>query len=254
MKSIVGALAAAFLIGAAQADVWDGNDDQNSKPHDLAHGSDEAHDLGARPGAIPDVDWSRLPQDAYSSYEVTIDGVASQVETIELTRFDSTGTTLLQTAAAPNPVGGTSRVLEWKNGTTPEFGFVRVQGAACGSTCSKDAAYRIRAVETTIAISRFDNTGTWQTNLFVQNLRPTTRSVTAYFWYASGSLMSTATTTFSVPAHGWVRLPTFLVAAGQYGSITLGHDAGYGGLTAKAITTDTATGINYDTPGSYRPR
>jgi hypothetical protein len=255
MKSIICLLSTLLITAPALADAWDGNDDQTSKPHDLTQGSDEAHDLAARPGPVPDVDWSRVPQEAYSSYEVTIDGVASSVDTLELTRFDATGSTLLQTGAAPTVGGGTSRVLEWKNGTAPASSFVRVQGAACGATCGKDAAYRIRAVETTIAIPRFDNTGTQQTVLFIQNTRPTARSITAYFWNGvSGNLLSAATSTFSVPAHAAFKLPTFINATGASGSVTIAHDAGYGGLVVKAVQTDTATGFAFDTTGSYRPR
>ena len=244
----------ALLIAPAQADVWDGNDDQSSKPHDLTQGSDEAHDLAARPGPVADVDWSRVPQEAYSSYEVTIDGVASQVETLELTRFDASGSTLLQTAAAPNVVGGTSRVLEWKNGSSPAFGLIRVQGAACGATCGKDAAYRIRAVETTIAVPRFNNSGTQMTTLLIQNTRPTARSVTVYFWSGFGNLLSASTSTFSVPAHGLAVLNTSIPATNSLGSITIAHDAGYGGLAVKATTTESATGFSFDTLGTYKPR
>ncbi len=165
MKTPFSLLVVSLLIAPAQADIWDGHDELPDKNRDLTQGSDEAHDLAARPGPIADVDWFRVPQDAYSSYEVTIDGLGSQVKTIELTRFDSSGTTLLQTGAAPNAAGGTSRVLEWKNGNAPAFGLIRVQGAACGATCGKDAAYRIRAVETTIAVPKYNNTGTQTTRM-----------------------------------------------------------------------------------------
>jgi hypothetical protein len=254
MKSIISMLAALIVVAPAHADVWDINDDQTSKPHDLTQGSDEAHDLGARPGPVPDIDWSRVPQEAYSSYEVTIDGVAPQIDSLELTRFDATGSTLLQTGAAPTVAGGTSRVLEWKSGTTPAFAFIRVQGAACAATCGKDAVYRIRAVDTTISIPRFDNTGTQQTTLFIQNTRSTARSVTVYFWAGmAGTLLSGSTSTFPIPAHGVAKLPSF-ISNSNSGSITIAHDAGYGGLTVKAVQTDTATGISYDTMGTYRPR
>ena len=77
---IISVLAALLSLASARADVWDGIDDQPSKPHDLTHGADEAHDLGARPGPLADVDWSRVPQEAYSSYEITIDGVSAEVK------------------------------------------------------------------------------------------------------------------------------------------------------------------------------
>jgi hypothetical protein len=254
MKSIISVLVASILIAPAQADVWDGTDDLPNKPHDLTQGSDEAHDLAARPGPVPDVDWSRVPQDAYSSYEVTVDGVAASVETLELTRFDASGATLLQTGAAPNPAGVTSRVLEWKNGSYATPGLVRVQNAACGAACGKDAAYRIRAVETTISIPRFINVGTIVTTLLIQNTRPTARSVTVYFWANSGTLLSGSTSTVSIASHATVVMNTSVVASSSIGSITLAHDAGYGGLAVKATTTDTATGYTYDTAGIYKPR
>jgi len=245
---------AALLVAPAHADLWDSYDELPDKPHDLTQGSDEAHDLAARPGPVADVDWLRVPQDAYRSYEVTIDGVGSQVQTIELTRFDASGSSLLQTGAAPNPVGGTSRVLEWKGGNTPTFNLIRVQGAACGASCLKDAAYRIRAVETTVAVPRYDNLGTKTTGLAIQNLRPTARSLTVYFWNHMGVLQTAATTTFTLPALGSTVVATQMISSSSSGTITIAHDAGYGGLAVKAMTTDSATGYTYDTPGTYKAR
>jgi hypothetical protein len=252
MKSIIRVLMVSTFIASAHADVWDGNDDQTSKPHDLTHGSDEAHDLAARPGPVADVDWSRVPQEAYSSYEVTIDAVTSQVQKIELTRFDASGSTLLQTALPPNVVGGTSRVLEWVNGSVPAFNMIRVQGAACDAACDMDASYRIRAAETTIAVPRFNNSGTQVTVLLIQNTRPTARSGTVYFWNSSGALSGTSSMT--IPARGELVLNTSTIAPGVSGSITIAHDAGYGGLAVKSVALEPATGFSFDTPGTYKPR
>lgn len=256
MKSTTVSIALLFTLSAAwvRADAWDVNDDQTNKPHDLTHGSEEAHDLAARAGPLADVDWSRVPMEAYSSYEVFVDGAPAHVDAVELTRFDAAGTSLLQTAGAPNAVGGLSRVLEWKNGATAAFNLVRVQGAACAATCGKDATYRIRAAETTIAVPRFNNTGSQQTTLYVQNLRGTTRSVTVYFWNHLGVLQSSATSTFTVPARGSASLPTFINATNLSGTITIAHDAGYGGLAVKAVTTDSGAGTSTDTEGTYRAR
>jgi hypothetical protein len=250
--SLISLLAALLSLASARADVWDGIDDQTSKPHDLAHGSSEAHDLGARPGPLADVDWSRIPQEAYSSYEVTIDGVTSEIQKLELARFDASGSTLLQTALPPNAIGGTSRVLEWVNGSAPGFNMIRVTGASCDSTCTKNAAYRIRAADTTIAVPRFNNTGTQVTVLLVQNTRSTARSATVYFWNANGTLVATSPAT--IAAHGLLVLSTSTIAPGASGSITIAHDAGYGGLAAKSVALEPATGMSFDTAGTYRPR
>jgi hypothetical protein len=252
MKALNSMLLMLLLTTPAHADVWDANDDQTSKPHDLTHGAEEIHDLAARPGPVADVDWSRVPQEAYSSYEVAIDNVTSQILKIELARFDATGNTLLQTAVAPNVVGGTSRVLQWMNGSSPAFGMIRVQNAACDPLCGPDAAYRIRAAETTIAVARFNNSGTQVTILLIQNLRPATKSMAVYFWNTSGALV--ATSTLSIPAHGQQVLNTTTTAPGTSGSITIAHDAGYGGLAVKAVALEPATGFSFDTPGVYLPR
>jgi hypothetical protein len=245
-------IATLLPLASVQADVWDGIDDQASKPHDLTHGADEAHDLGARPGPLADVDWSGVPQEAYSSYEITIDGVGSEVKTLELTRYDAAGSALLQAALPPNVVGGTSRVLEWANGSAPGFNLIRVTGASCDSTCTRNAAYRIRAADTTIAVPRFNNTGTQVTVLLVQNTRSTARSATVYFWNSSGALVATSPAT--IAAHGLLVLNTNTIAPGASGSLTIAHDAGYGGLAVKSVVLEPSTGMSFDTVGTYRPR
>lgn len=252
MKPINTLLLLCLLAAAAHADVWDANDDQIGKPHDLTHGSEETHDLAARPGPAADVDWSRVPQEAYSSYEVAIDHVTSQILKIELARFDSTGTTLLQTAVASNTVGGTSRELQWMNGSSPAAGMIRVQNAACDPLCGSDAAYRIRAVETTVAVPRFNNTATQVTVLLIQNIRPVAKSLVVYFWNSAGALVGSSTATLA--AHGQMVLNTSTSAPGVSGSMTIAHDAGYGGLAVKAVVMEPATGFSFDTPGLYRPR
>ena len=252
MKTIICTFVLSLLVAPAYADVWDADDDQAKPLHDLTHGSDEAHDLAARPGPVADVDWSRVPQEAYSSYEVTIDGVTSRVQKIELARFDASGATLLQTAVSPNVVGGTSRVLEWMNGSTPAFTLIRVQGAACDAACGEDAAYRIRAAETTIAVPRFNNASTQVTVLMIQNTRPIARAATVYMWSSNGTLL--ATYPMSIAAHALSVLNTSTIVTGVSGSITIAHDAGYGGLAVKASSLEPATGMSFDTVGTYKPR
>jgi hypothetical protein len=253
MKTAFSVLVAALFLSTAQADPWDGADDVSNKPHDLTHGADEAHDLAARPGAIADVDWSRVPQDSYSSYEVVVDGIASQVESVDLARFNANGSLLMQNGAAPNTAGGTTRVLEWQNGGTPLFGLIRVQGAMCGGTCAKDAVYRIRAADTTISVPKFTNSASVSTVLIIQNMRPTARTASVYFWNHMGQLMIPSATTVTVPARGSASLQTQMLVTGG-GSITITHDAGYGGLVVKATTTDSGLNFSYDTAGIYRAR
>jgi hypothetical protein len=242
-----------FLAGSlALADEWDGYDDTASKARDLAHGADEVHDLGARPGPVVDVDWMLMPQDPYSSYEITVDGIGGAGK-LDLMRFDSTGWMLLQTGTAPTLAGGGSRVLWWANpigSSTTQL--IRVNGASCDASCKSDARYRIRAVDTTIAIPRFNNSSTQVTVVLVQNTRPIARTATVYFWNPTGGLISTQS--LSIAARGSAVLNTSAILVGQTGAITIAHDAGYGGLAAKAVALEPATGFSFDTMGVYRPR
>ena len=75
-------LAALFAAGIAQADVWDEqtqNDDGPGGGNELVHGSDQVHDLGVRPGPLPDEDWFPLSIKPYSSYEVVVDGTSGDI-------------------------------------------------------------------------------------------------------------------------------------------------------------------------------
>ncbi|HTE42086.1 MAG TPA: hypothetical protein VK629_14775 [Steroidobacteraceae bacterium] len=252
-RRLVAICIGSIASGIALADVWDGYDDTPFKARDLAHGADEIHDLGARPGPTADVDWLLMPQDPYSSYEIAIDGIAPSANKLELTRFDPSGTMLLQTAIAPTLAGGGSRVLSWANtGASSLTQLIRVNGASCDNSCTPDARYRIRAVDTTIAIPRFNNTATQVTVLLVQNTRSIARTGMIYFWSATGTLL--ALQPMSLPARGSMVLNTTTVAAATSGTITIAHDAGYGGLAAKSVALEPATGFSFDTQGVFRPR
>src|SRR5689334_8186914 len=74
------------------ADVWDAQiqgDDTVATQNELIHGSDQLHDLAARPGPAADEDWYRISQKPYSSYEVVVEGIR-----LSLRRTDAGGTPL----------------------------------------------------------------------------------------------------------------------------------------------------------------
>jgi len=58
----------------------------------------------------------------------------------------------------------------------------------------------------------------------------------------------------SIPARGQSVLNTSTIISGASGSITIAHDAGYGGLAVKASALEPATGFSFDTVGTYKPR
>ncbi|HET9316198.1 MAG TPA: hypothetical protein VFQ51_11460, partial [Vicinamibacteria bacterium] len=75
-----------------------------------------------------------------------------------------------------------------------------------------------------------------------------------YFWGSSGGLLYA--TTLAVDGQGTLTVSTASVASlvGQTGSITITHNAPYGGLAGKAVALEPATGFSFDTPLRIRPR
>lgn len=242
------------VAGAALADDWDGYDDKpERRMPDLMHGSNEVHDLAALPGPAADVDLSHMPQDPYSSWEVIVDGVTARATGLKLQRLNLDGTAILQNATTPTTAGGWSRTLAWANGSpSAAVDLIRVHGADCAASCTSNSRYRIRAYETTISVSRFNNSGTQVSVLLIQNHRATEHSGTAYFWSASGALVGSSP--FTLMPKALQVLNTNTIVAGQSGSITIVHDAGYGGLGVKAVALEPATGFSFDTPGTYIPK
>lgn len=237
----------------ARADVWDRSlpsDGSAATRTELVHGSDELHDL-AKKGSAPDEDWYRVTQQPYASYEILLEATAGEIAPPVLERLAADGATVLQTAIGIGTIGFT-RSLRWQNGATAvEDQFVRVRSGSCVK-CKKDAAYRIRAFETTYRLPRFNNTGTQVTVLVVQN--PTDAAITGnvHFWNAGGALL--ATHSFALQPKALLNLQTQTVVPDSSGSATISHDGRYGDLAGKAIALEPATGFAFDTNLEARPK
>jgi hypothetical protein len=130
---------------------------------------------------------------------------------------------------------------------------LRVRQPACGAACGPDDTYRLRLYETTLAGARFNNSGGQASVVFLQNVTRQSVSARVYFWSGSGALLHTATAT--VPPQGVQVILTAPIGAlaGQSGSLTVTHDAPYGGLVGKAASVDPA-GFSFDTPLRIRPQ
>ena len=254
--NVVGAFVIAITLGSSaptHADVWDRsvpNDGSTSTRTELVHGSDELHDL-AKKGSAADEDWYRLTQQPYTSYEILVEATAGEIAPPVLERLAGDGTTVLQTAIGIGGIGFT-RSLRWQNGATPvEDQFVRVRSGSCVK-CKKDAAYRIRAFETTYRVPRFNNTGTQVTVLVVQNPTDATIAGNIYFWSAAGALL--ATQPFTIQPKALVTLATQTVVPDTSGTATVSHDGRYGDLAGKALALEPATGFSFDTTMEPRPK
>ncbi|HEV7735722.1 MAG TPA: hypothetical protein VGR62_26340 [Candidatus Binatia bacterium] len=215
---------------------------------ELAHGSEEIHDLKGKKGA--DEDWWRISQKGHSSYEVVVDATTSSAVPVALDRMAADGTTVLQSAVAVG--AGAVRSLRWENtvATTVDGQFVRVKGAC--TKCARDDGYRIRFYETTYAVSRFNNSGTQVTVLVVQN--PTDYPVTgnARFWDATGDLVGSSG--FALAPKATAVVNTSPIAPDVSGSVTVASDARYGDLAGKTVALEPATGFSFDTEMKARPR
>lgn len=217
---------------------------------ELTHGGRLLADL-----AGGTADFYRIGQSPRASYEVVIDEVSGDaVPGLVVERIASDNSTVLQSAAATGT--GTASSLRWMNTlAAPVPGqHLRVRSAACGSGCAADDTYRLRLYETTLSAPRFNNSSGQGTVLQLQNATSATVNGRVYFWNAGGGLI--ASTPFTLTARASVAMNTAAmgVLSGQSGSITVAHDAPYGGVTGKSVALDPATGASFDTPLVSRPR
>lgn len=252
----------ALAIAPMAADVWDDqvtSDDTTGTGNELMHGSDQVHDLAARPGPAPDQDYYKIAIKPYSSYEIVVDALSADFGgpgNLLLEQRGSNGTTVISAAVAASGVA-LNRSLRIKNSTATNTttNFIRVGGAVCASFCGADDQYRIRMVDTTVSLARFNNSGTQLTVLFVQNASEGAVDITMHFWSSAGALLG-GPFNATIPARGLQVFNTSAQAAlmGQSGSVTITHNGAYGSVNAKAVSIEPATGFSFDTPGVYRAR
>jgi uncharacterized repeat protein (TIGR01451 family) len=223
---------------------------------ELVHGSRLTADLAAA-GGVADVDSYRISQKPFSSYEVVVDGTSGDIGTGAgplVDRILSDGTTVLQTSAA---VGvGHSRTLRFANTTsaTIDGHLVRVRSGSCGTGCGPDDVYRIRAWETTAAITRFNNSATQVTVLVLQNPSAQAIAGTVYYWSLNGTLRHAEPLAIAPKGTLIFNTATIPVLAGHTGTVTIVHDGGYDGLVGKGVALEPATGFSFDTLLVSRPR
>ncbi len=249
------ACAASLFAAVALADPYDLNASNDNAAattkSELVHGVEQWHDLAAVSG-VSDQDWFRFPQDAYASYEVSVDSVSADLGSFRFHRIASDGTTILQSHSGTGTFNARYMCFANTTATRIENQYLAVRTPSCGINCGADDVYRIRFVETTAFISRFNNSGTQVTVVLLQNPTDTTITGTIYFWSSNGTLAGTSP--FTLAARALLVLNASTVVPGLSGSITIAHTARYGELSGKSIALEPATGFSYDTPLTYKPR
>jgi hypothetical protein len=270
MRSVAAVVMAAACMGAvgARADVWDdgpANDDtSDGTVNELLHGSDQVHDLAGRDGnTIADVDWFRLQVPLNSSFEVLVDELAGGIggpgaaPKLELAEVTSAGPSFI--LAAPKPVTGfgSARRIAWSHAEPVSAGekayLVRVSGAACGAACTTSSRYRIRMVDTTLRVARFNTTNGQSTVLVLQNPTNETQGLSIYAFGANGDQVGGFVTFLRPKEVAAMNLSTFGLA-NQAGGLQILNIAPYGALTGKTVQMDPATGFVFETAAGYRER
>ena len=249
--AFLGAVALAVAWPAA-ADEWDvGADTDNAFTTDnaLFHGAEQVHDLGALTGGVADQDWYLVPNQRFSSYQFVVDGLTGDLDLGEgsVQRLLLGGTKIVGSALVEEEGGVLS--LDWLGPTTaaPVPSWIRVAGAACGTSCHFAARYRARFRETTYSVPRFNNSGTQATVLIAQNA--TDRLCDAFFYFLDGSgALLVESAGVELPPRGLTVLSTAAFAPNASGSVRVAHTCGYGGLSGKAVSVEPATGFTFDTP------
>lgn len=245
------------LAALPYADVWDtaaDNDDASNTDNELIHGTNQIHDLGARPGPVADQDWYRVGQKRQSSFEVIVDSTTGDVgfSGTLLQLVDAAGVQI-QNSLADSQLGY-SRSLRFVNTTASAVfnQYVRVGDPACGTSCTASDQYHIRSQETTISVARFNNSGSQITVLMSQNASDVTINGTYFYWSTTGTLLQTGTLALPPKALNIFNTTSFGTLVGVGGSITIAHDGPYGGLNVKTVALEPSTGFSFDTPGVYR--
>jgi hypothetical protein len=256
MKVATACLAFLALAATGRADEWDAAtlpDGSAATANVLLHGSAQPHDLAATaaPQPLPDEDWYRVAVHPYSSYQFLADGQTGEVDlgSTDIQRVLPDG---VSTGQAGLDLGGVV-TLDWVRGeSTPTTNFIRVHGAACGSDCRGTDRYAARFYDTTYTVPRFNNSGTQQTALTVQNATSRTCDVSFFYLDGTGALLLGTPGTTLGPRQLLV-VPTATLVPNRSGSVRLAHTCGYGGLSGKAVSVEPATGLTFDTPMLHRP-
>jgi hypothetical protein len=227
-------------------DHWDlivaGDNACASTTAELVHGGGQTHDLE---GTAPtfDVDWARIQQRAYRSYEVRLHSSTLKFAQTASLQLSGCPTGVLQAAVPYEGAAYDAASLRWLSTGDVDV-FTRT---TAGSTQTARSRYEIQLLETTYAVPRFNNSATQQTILLLQNTRAEAVAGQVHFFAAGGTLLHSQP--FAVGARGVLVLNTagIVALAGQSGSLQVAHDGGYGALAGKAVSLEPATGFAFDT-------
>jgi hypothetical protein len=266
MKTIIArGVAAAFAVivsPAIVADSYDPTDNTISNNTHLRPGHPPVvRDLVRAGAGIADVDWYAAATSIYSSYEVVLHYAQLNLASFNLERFDGAGTVKTQDSdpwySSTSAFASFSQVrhLRWKTTTFPgfveSFPAIKVSGDP-GNV--NPFPYTLQFRETTLYCARYNNAASQVTVLLMQwsPAGDFTCDYSVHFFDAPGALLATVNGTFS----GISKVSPMLVlntstvpgVALTSGNVRIAHTCGHGGITAKTVALEPATGFSFDTP------
>ena len=251
----VSVITVALALGSQTAvaeDDWDlGSNTDNSSATEnlLVHGSQQRHDLQALvAGLVADADWYRILAKANRSYEVRLFEVTSDVnmEASRFQRIGSDGTTVRQSGSQLVSGIGYNFALRWTQ-LTDELEFIRVTGLTSNTSTAR---YSISFRETTLYCPRFNNSGTQTSVLILQGSNPdisTTCSYRAVFVDEGATVITSYSGSVDANDVDVVSLSGISALVGKKGGAFVAHNCGYGGVKAKLVALEPATGFSFDT-------
>lgn len=198
-------------------------------------------------GGVADADWIRLLLGANRSYEVIISVrnlLSGGFNTLNasLQRYNSTGATLLQNSQTA--WFDTLRTLQWRS-TEDGVQLLRVLGT--NTMTAFDSSYSLSMRESTLFCPRYNNSGTQLSVLIMQNTSDLPCDFSAHFFNEAGTLVGTGTGTYPVSGTAVVAGASVAGVSGTRGSVRIAHTCGLGGVAAKAVAVEPATGFTFDT-------
>jgi hypothetical protein len=256
------ALALAALAAAAPAralDPWEGgtlSDDSVATRNTLSPGLVQQHDLD-QAGGGNDVDWAVVPTLQFHSYEARVSGSGASFDwgicatCAQFERVDAaTGTILTEDVATVNDGPGTApeaydRSVRWLASGSTIQERVRVTGGS--ATEDTGSVYTLRYWDTTYTVPRWNSVGGQTTVFVITSLVQGTVTGNVYFFSGTGALLHTQPLSLSQNVPFVLSTSTVGPLAGQSGYALVAHNAGYGGLTGKAVALEPQTGFTFDT-------
>jgi hypothetical protein len=259
VTTMVTLVAAAGATGALALDAWDlppGTDNNANTDNVLWHTAPaQNHDLQAQ-GGVADQDWFLLYPRARRSYEIQMLNIAEDTNIWNNApiRYAADTTTVLQTATFLDP-GAWIMTMRWIQGATSSNEYLKVTNNS--TTVGAGSVYSIQLRETTQYCARYNNASTQISVLIIQRTDPdngTSCNYEARFNNAAGAEVGSslgplgAGNTMAV-----ISTSTVPGVAGTSGSAYIAHSCGIGGINAKMVALEPATGFSFDTPCQARP-